>query len=137
MEQSLHNLQAIAEEFKCPTKDNVALVKCLRSKDALELVAAEEKLFNVCSGVSLIANAEFYQLSFHEQFCDALQSKLSLFSPHLDGLGFVPTAEAVDDDRAFIIEHPLEVIAKSGAHGVPHLMGHTSGEGILATTGRN
>ena len=48
LEQSLQNLHAIAEEVNCPKQDNKALIKCFKSKDALELVAAEEKLFNVC-----------------------------------------------------------------------------------------
>ena len=65
-----------------------------------------------------------------------LQSKLSLLLPHLNGLGFVPTTEVVDDGKAFITKHPLKIIARGEAQRIPILMGHTSGEGIMAAVGK-
>ena len=56
-----------------------------------------------------------------------------MFAPYKDGLGFVPTIEAIDDGNAFITDHPLKIVAKGQAHGVPHLIGHTSGEGITSS----
>ena len=47
-----------------------------------------------------------------------------------DGVGFVPVIEAVNDDKAFIAEHPLKIMAKGEAHRIPVLTSHTSGEGI-------
>ena len=60
LEQSLQKLQTIAKEMNCPQKDNKALVKCLKSKDALELTAAEEKLFNVCKCYLLKVQKTFF-----------------------------------------------------------------------------
>ena len=61
---------------------------------------------------------------------------MPLLNPHLHGLGFLPTAEAVDDGKAFITEHPLKIVAKGGAQRIPILTGHTTGEGITAAVGK-
>ena len=50
----------------------------------------------------------------------AWQSKLSLLTPHLDGLGFVTTAEAVDDDKAFIKSYCQRKGARGAAFDWTH-----------------
>ena len=50
-------------------------------------------------------------------------------------VGFVPTIEKIDDEKAFLAEHPLKVVAEGKAHGVPHLIGHTSDEGLMSAVG--
>ena len=58
-----------------------------------------------------------------------------LFYANKAEVGLVPTIEAIDDDEAFLAQHPLKVVAEGKAHGVPHLIGHTSDEGLMTSHG--
>ena len=46
-----------------------------------------------------------------------------------------PTIEAVDDEEAFITEHPLKLVAKGKASQVPWMAGVTADEGLISTIG--
>ncbi|CAG7785358.1 unnamed protein product, partial [Allacma fusca] len=48
--------------------------------------------------------------------------------------GFAPAIEVVQDDRAFLTDLPINIIAKGDTNRVPWLVGHTMDEGLMSST---
>ncbi|CAG7678292.1 unnamed protein product [Allacma fusca] len=61
-----------------------------------------------------------------------VQGPLPTTRPDLDCPVFVPSIEVVNDEEAFLVEHPLQIMAEGRAHRVPILIGANADEGLLS-----
>ncbi|CAG7687337.1 unnamed protein product [Allacma fusca] len=94
-----------AKRFNCDTEDSLKLAECLRSKTVAELL---------------------------DEYKDELGPGIAT-RPDLDYQFFQPSIEAVIDEQAFLVEHPLKILAEGRAHRVPMLIGATADEGLLSS----
>ena len=46
---------------------------------------------------------------------------------------FSPTVETVNDEQAFLAEHPLDIMRQGRAQRVPWMTGYNSHEGLLSS----
>ncbi|CAG7822962.1 unnamed protein product [Allacma fusca] len=56
-----------------------------------------------------------------------------MFSPHKESHFVRPSIEATDDEEAFLVEHPLEILAQGKAQRVPWMAGVNADEGLLTS----
>lgn len=55
--------------------------------------------------------------------------------PQSEGHLFKPVIEAVNDNEAFLTEHPLDIVATGRAMRIPWMTGVVSHEGLLGSLG--
>ncbi|CAG7717815.1 unnamed protein product, partial [Allacma fusca] len=94
-----------AKRFNCDTEESSKLVECLRSKTVAELL---------------------------EEYEDETGPGI-LIRPDLEYTPFLPSIEGVNDEEAFLVEHPLRILADGRAHGVPMMIGANADEGLLSS----
>ncbi|CAG7725234.1 unnamed protein product, partial [Allacma fusca] len=99
------NTRKYAKRFNCDTEDSSALVECLRSQTVGKLL---------------------------DEYQDILGPGISV-RPDLNCPMFQPSIEAVNDEEAFLIEHPLQIITDGRGHRVPMLIGANADEGLLSS----
>ena len=73
-------------------------------------------------------------MSAHLLLCQ--QENYYNIHPHKDGQHFRPVIEAVDDEEAFMTEHPLEIVTSGKALRVPLMTGVVADEGLFASMGK-
>ncbi|CAG7728616.1 unnamed protein product, partial [Allacma fusca] len=91
-----------ANRFQRDVEDSSKLVECLRSKTVLELL---------------------------EEYKDDMGPGITN-RPDLEMHVFQPSIEVVNDEEAFLVEHPFQIMADGRAHRVPMLIGATADEGL-------
>ncbi|CAG7822273.1 unnamed protein product, partial [Allacma fusca] len=79
------------------------LVECLRSKTVAELL-----------------------VNYRDELGPGIPAR-----PDLKIQTLVPSIEAVNDEEAFLVEHPLKIVTEGGAHRVPTLIGANADEGLI------
>ena len=57
--------------------------------------------------------------------------------PQKDGANSRPCIEAVQDEEAYLTEHPLDIIGAGRAHRIPLMMGVLAQDGLLTSSGED
>ncbi|CAG7821048.1 unnamed protein product [Allacma fusca] len=104
-ENAVKYTHKFAKRLNCDTDDTAKLAENLRSKTVAELMAAYKQ--ETPEGVTL--------------------------RPDLESHFFMPSIEVVNDEEAFLVEHPLTIMAEGRAHKVPWMVGANSDEGLCTS----
>ncbi|CAG7835930.1 unnamed protein product [Allacma fusca] len=99
--------EKFAAELNCPTGNSAELIQCLREKSVDDLINA--------------ANIEI--------------KKENMVNPHKDGHWFRPSVEAIDDEEAFLTQHPLDAVKEHKFHRIPWMSGVNAHEGLITSLG--
>jgi carboxylesterase type B len=100
-EDAVKYTRKLAQRFNCDTEDTAKIAECLRSKSLKELLTEAKKEAGL--GFDFEKENHFFR----------------------------PSIEAVDDEDAFLTEHPMEIMLSGRGHRVPWMLGVNAHEGLM------